>query len=43
MALAIVALLVRDAAAGSSTLVDALRARTVAKPLAKRVTLKLAS
>jgi putative zinc finger/helix-turn-helix YgiT family protein len=43
MALTIVALLVRDAAAGSTALLDALRARTVAKPLAKRVTLKLAS
>jgi putative zinc finger/helix-turn-helix YgiT family protein len=42
-ALALLALLVRDAEAGSTVLLDALRARTAAKPLAKRVTLKLAS
>lgn len=42
-ALALLSLLVQDAAAGSTALLDALRARTTAKPLAKRVTLKLAS
>jgi putative zinc finger/helix-turn-helix YgiT family protein len=43
MALAILSLLVRDAFEGSSATQDALRARTLAKPLAKRVALKIAS
>lgn len=43
MALTLLALLVRDTEAGSTVLLDALRARTEAKPPAKRVTLKLAS
>ncbi len=43
MALAILALLVRDALGDSTATQDSLRARTLAKPLAKRVTLKIAS
>lgn len=43
MALAVLALLVQDAVAGSTTTLEALKARAKPKPLAKRVTLKLAS
>ncbi len=43
MALAILALLVRDAANGSTATQDALRARTLSKPLGKSVALKIAS
>lgn len=43
MALAILALLVQDATHGSTATQDALRARTLAKPLAKTVALKIAS
>lgn len=43
MALAILALLVRDAADGSTATQDALRARTLAKPLGKKIALKIAS
>jgi putative zinc finger/helix-turn-helix YgiT family protein len=43
MALAILALLVRDAANGSTATQEALRARTLAKPLGKSVALKIAS
>ncbi len=43
MALALLALLARDAAAGSTSTLEALKARAEPKPLAKRVALKLAS
>lgn len=43
MALAILSLLVHDAANGSNATQDALRARNLAKPLAKKVALKIAS
>ena len=42
-ALAVLALMVKDAAQGSTATLDALRARREAKPLSKRVELKLAS
>jgi putative zinc finger/helix-turn-helix YgiT family protein len=43
MALVILSLLVRDAAIGTSDTQEALRARVLAKPLAKKVALKIAS
>ncbi len=43
MALAVLALLARDAVAGLTTTLEALKARAKPTPLAKRVTLKLAS
>ena len=42
-ALAVLALMVKDAAQGSTATLDALRARREAKPLSKRVALTLAS
>lgn len=42
-ALAVLALIVKDAVQGSTATLDALRARRAAKPLSKRVALKLAS
>jgi DNA-binding transcriptional regulator YiaG len=43
MALAVLSLLARDASVGATATLDALKARADPKPLAKRVTLKLAS